>query len=54
MKQDEQKMVKDRDVLGMDKPSNQLKSVKIKKGPWFLMIAIIIIMIGAALAFYFK
>lgn len=42
----------EKDVLGMDKPLNQLKPSKMKSGGGFLVIAIILLMITAVVVYY--
>ena len=54
MDQKQNEIVKDKDILGMDKPENQLKPLKRKSDMWFLVLMLIILMIGAVLVLYLK
>ncbi len=45
---------RDKDILGMDKPTDQLRSAKMKNGTWFLMMMFFILIICAIMVYYFK
>ena len=54
MKQQPPEILREKDVLGMDKPMNQLKPSRMKSDGGFLVITIIILMIVAAVVYYFS
>jgi hypothetical protein len=47
-------ILKDKDILGMDKPTNQLRPLKRKNDTWFLVLTLVILMIVATVAFYLR
>lgn len=54
MEQKQNEIVKDKDILGMDKPGNQQKPLKRKSDMWFLILMLLILMIGAVTVLYLK
>lgn len=44
----------EKDVLGLEKPTNQLKPVKMKSDGGFLILSLIFLMIVAIVAYYFS
>ena len=52
MKQQAPEILRERDVLGLEKPRNQLKPMKIKSGSGFLIITLVILIIMATVVYY--
>ena len=53
MKQQAPEILRERDVLGLEKPKNQLKHLKRKSDGWFLIVTLIALAIVAAAVYYF-
>ncbi|MGZ4033920.1 MAG: hypothetical protein ACXVPU_10770 [Bacteroidia bacterium] len=49
-----QNEIREKDVLGMDKPVNQLKHPKKNNGTWFFVFTLIILMVSAAVVVFLK
>ena len=53
MKQQAPEILRERDVLGLEKPKNQLKHLKRKSDGWFLIVALMILAAIAVAVYYF-
>ena len=47
-------ILKDKDILGMEKPTKQLRPLKRKGDTWFLVLTLIVLMVVAVVSFYLR
>lgn len=53
MKQQAPEILVEKDILGLEKPKNQLKHLKSKNGGWFLFVALMVLAAIAVAVYYF-